>query len=459
MGGIAVCMVTVNDSVAVDDKDVSDWSKEVSKDAEKNTVDTNLMGTLEDTDNSGCGVYTTINLVITILTYGVAIAATVGLVITAIIYITSGDNAARLSMAKTRALEIVVGLGIYAVMWSLAQWLIPGGLMNDGSICEQASNSTAQTDDDAEKEEKEAKEATEQEEEEIIAQEEEETSGKEATSGAKVASGKKGSAKGSGNTNEKRYNLNDKKVLIEGDSIQTKTFGAFLTKMAKSLGAKSVENNAVRGSTLAYKPDGKAGKTSVYYRISQMSDEELMSYDYILISAGTNDWYKYFGIDSGIYWNGNHTDFDYDNTSTTLGAAASINNRIAAINADRTDGSTTKIIWFSPIYRYLNAGEVSKNTKPKDCDKVKNKYGKTLADYRRAIREAGGIYISGTAISKKKEVSSKSNLRDWLHPTESYAKTLAKRAAKNFEQLNNGELRIDCYMEDCSSGACKCPKW
>lgn len=144
MLGILMCtaaytMFAVDNGVAKKDESaVSDWSKEVSKDAEKNTVDTNLMGTLEDTDNSGCGVYTTINLVITILTYGVAIAATVGLVITAIIYITSGDNAARLSMAKTRALEIIVGLGIYAVMWSLAQWLVPGGIMNDGSVCEQA---------------------------------------------------------------------------------------------------------------------------------------------------------------------------------------------------------------------------------------------------------------------------------------------------------------------------------
>lgn len=149
-------------------------------------------------------------------------------------------------------------------------------------------------------------------------------------------------------------------------------------------------------------------------------------------------------MNSGYYWNGNHSDWSYS-ASTTYGAAVQINDRISTINSDKADEPHTRVVWFSPIYRYLNAGSNPVKKNKKDCDKVKNKYSQTLADYRRAIREAGGIYISGTAISTKKEASSKDNLKDWLHPTKSYAKTLTKRATKKFEQLNNGELRIDSW--------------
>lgn len=163
--GVMVCatIVTTSDVIAVgeaeeaeegedggetektgkkDGSDVSNWGKKIQEEnKDKTEIETNLMGTIEESkDSNGCGVYTTINLIIMFLTYGVAIAATVGLVITAIIYITSSDNANRLAMAKTRALEIVIGLGIYAVMWSLSQWLVPGGIMNDGSVCEQISS-------------------------------------------------------------------------------------------------------------------------------------------------------------------------------------------------------------------------------------------------------------------------------------------------------------------------------
>ncbi len=97
-------------------------------------VETNFFGCVED-DNDGCGVWMVINLGLTILTYGVGIAAVIGLVITAIMYITAHDNTGQLAKAKTRILEIVIGLAIYAAMWSIASWLIPGGAFNGGDIC------------------------------------------------------------------------------------------------------------------------------------------------------------------------------------------------------------------------------------------------------------------------------------------------------------------------------------
>ena len=97
-------------------------------------VETNLFGTVED-DGSGCGVYTVLNLILTILTYGVGIAATVGLVISAITYLTAGDDTGNTAKAKTRIFEIVIGLLLYAMMWAALNWLLPGGLLNTGSTC------------------------------------------------------------------------------------------------------------------------------------------------------------------------------------------------------------------------------------------------------------------------------------------------------------------------------------
>lgn len=100
----------------------------------ENGVDTNLFGCVED-DGDGCGVYSILNLILTILTWGVGIAATAGLVISAIMYLTARDNESQVAKAKTRILEIVIGLALFAMMWAALQWLIPGGILNTGNIC------------------------------------------------------------------------------------------------------------------------------------------------------------------------------------------------------------------------------------------------------------------------------------------------------------------------------------
>lgn len=120
----------------------------------KGQTETNFFGCVKD-DEEGCGVWLIINLGITILTYGVGIAATVGLVIAAIMYITARDDASQLAKAKTRILEIVIGLAIYAAMWSVASWLIPGGVFNSGDICKTSKptpGSSSQFDDKGSKE-------------------------------------------------------------------------------------------------------------------------------------------------------------------------------------------------------------------------------------------------------------------------------------------------------------------
>lgn len=107
-----------------------------NEDVDTNTtkIETNLFGTVTD-DGNGCGVYTVLNLILTVLTFGVGIAATVGLVIAAITYLTAADDTGKITKAKTRIFEIVIGFLVYAMMWAALNWLLPGGLLNTGSAC------------------------------------------------------------------------------------------------------------------------------------------------------------------------------------------------------------------------------------------------------------------------------------------------------------------------------------
>lgn len=104
----------------------------------EDSVETNFFGCVED-NGEGCGVWIAINLILTVLTFGVAIAGTVGLVITAIMYLTARDNTNQVTKAKKRILEIVIGLAIYAAMWSIASWLIPGGIFSSGELCKTST--------------------------------------------------------------------------------------------------------------------------------------------------------------------------------------------------------------------------------------------------------------------------------------------------------------------------------
>lgn len=79
-------------------------------------------------DNSGNGIYEILSMVLNIMTYGVGILATLGLVYSGILYLTAGGKEDQVIKAKTRIFQIVVGLLIYAVMWLILEWLLPGGL-------------------------------------------------------------------------------------------------------------------------------------------------------------------------------------------------------------------------------------------------------------------------------------------------------------------------------------------
>lgn len=83
--------------------------------------------------SDGEGIYDTLALGLSIVTYGVGAAAVIGIVISAYQYITARDNSVQVTKAKNRILQIVIGLVIWVLIWGILQFLLPGGLFADGS--------------------------------------------------------------------------------------------------------------------------------------------------------------------------------------------------------------------------------------------------------------------------------------------------------------------------------------
>ena len=82
-----------------------------------------------DNDNEGGGIFAILLIVLNVLTFGVGIAGTLGIVIAGVMYLTARDNEAQIVKAKTMLINIVIGLAAYAVMWAFLQWLLPGGII------------------------------------------------------------------------------------------------------------------------------------------------------------------------------------------------------------------------------------------------------------------------------------------------------------------------------------------
>ncbi len=80
-------------------------------------------------DPTGGGVLAILRIILDILTAGVGILATIGLVVSGIQYITSRDDSGVVAKVKSRIFNIVLGLLAYGVMWVALEWLIPGGIL------------------------------------------------------------------------------------------------------------------------------------------------------------------------------------------------------------------------------------------------------------------------------------------------------------------------------------------
>ena len=102
-------------------------------------VETTFFGNLKD-DGGGCGVYTILNSVVDILSIGIGILAIIGITIVGIKYLTAKGDVAQTKKAKTRLLQIVIGLVAYVLLYAGVQWLLPGGKLNTSQQCTTISD-------------------------------------------------------------------------------------------------------------------------------------------------------------------------------------------------------------------------------------------------------------------------------------------------------------------------------
>jgi hypothetical protein len=76
----------------------------------------------------GEAIWELLALIVRILTGGVGVLATIGIIWTAIKYSKAGDDVSQVETAKKRLVEIMIGLVAYALMAVAANFLIPGGV-------------------------------------------------------------------------------------------------------------------------------------------------------------------------------------------------------------------------------------------------------------------------------------------------------------------------------------------
>lgn len=79
----------------------------------------------EASDDSGNGITQMIRFVISVMTGAVVIAGTIGIIICGVMMITARDNEAQMTKARSRLIEIVIGIVAWALIAVLINFFIP----------------------------------------------------------------------------------------------------------------------------------------------------------------------------------------------------------------------------------------------------------------------------------------------------------------------------------------------
>lgn len=80
------------------------------------------------TDGQDNGVWGILILIINIMSGGVGVLAVAGLVYGSIMYSSAGGNAERQKKARSILANVGIGLVLYALMFAVLNYLVPGGL-------------------------------------------------------------------------------------------------------------------------------------------------------------------------------------------------------------------------------------------------------------------------------------------------------------------------------------------
>ena len=76
------------------------------------------------------GIWKILLLVLNIMTGLVGLAAIGGIIYAAILYTTAQNNAGQITKAKETIFNVILGIVLFALMFSFLNFLIPGGIFN-----------------------------------------------------------------------------------------------------------------------------------------------------------------------------------------------------------------------------------------------------------------------------------------------------------------------------------------
>lgn len=96
-------------------------------------IDTALLecgGTKDSADLTETGVWNILLLVVNILTAGVGVLALGGIVYGGVLYSSSGGNPEQVKKARMVFTNVVIGVIAFAGMYTLLNFLVPGGVFN-----------------------------------------------------------------------------------------------------------------------------------------------------------------------------------------------------------------------------------------------------------------------------------------------------------------------------------------
>lgn len=77
-------------------------------------------------EGSGAGIIEILGLILNILTAGVGVLMVVGIVISAVQWLSARDNEEQVRKSRRRIVNIIIGAVMWALMWAALNWLIPG---------------------------------------------------------------------------------------------------------------------------------------------------------------------------------------------------------------------------------------------------------------------------------------------------------------------------------------------
>ena len=102
-------------------------------DGNGNAIDTSIIGCSPKAGANGVegtAVWSLLLIIINILTAGVGIVAVGGIIYGSVMYATSGGNPENVKKARGIITNVVIGIIAYAFMYTLLNFITPGGLFN-----------------------------------------------------------------------------------------------------------------------------------------------------------------------------------------------------------------------------------------------------------------------------------------------------------------------------------------